>query len=302
MAARYSPSQPGILVTCGSDSARGVPFKVWEVGSQKPRRVAIKEPLTCCEVAEKAALAVAGGATGKVYVVQLTKQFDIRPFSGGPTAQAATSVAISNSGKRIAAGYYGGAVHVWEEKKKGDSKPVAELGFAVAGMAFLSDEQTLAVACDQAVRFYNTEDGSELDPIEVEGTVLSMALDSDTNTLAVGLNEGGVQLFDAATRDSKGMLAEGTSPRSLAFSPNGRQLAVGDMRGKINVWDVAESSRVIECDGKWQAIISLSFSTDGLTLAGVEERHRDVSFWMMPSARRPAGSKSKTPAKGHSSN
>ncbi|HVV99343.1 MAG TPA: hypothetical protein VHB77_03315 [Planctomycetaceae bacterium] len=304
MAAKFSLSQPGTLVTCGSDSNRGAPLKVWDTTSQKaPRRVNIKEPgLTRCEVAEKASLAVTGSIAGKVYLVQMGKQVDFRPLSGG-TPQAVTAVAISATGKRIAAGYLGGGVYAWEEKKKAESKSLAELGFGVSGMGFLPDEQTLVVACDQSVHFYNTDDDSELASIDLEGTALSMAVSPDGALIAVGVADGGVQLFDAETKEARGTLAETVSPSSLAFSPNGRWLAVGGSDGKIVVWDVAEATPAANCEGRFfsrSPIISLSFSPDGLQLAGVHDRSADVSFWMLPAPRKPAGStKAKTPAKAH---
>jgi len=58
------------------------------------------------------------------------------------------------------------------------------------------------------------------------------------------------------------------TPQSLAFSPDGRRLAVGDSTGAITIWDLASSQPVVYCRSPAQGLFALAFSPDGSVLAG----------------------------------
>jgi WD40 repeat protein len=53
---------------------------------------------------------------------------------------------------------------------------------------------------------------------------------------------------------------------SLAFSNNGTLLAVGDMHGRLDIWDVVREKRVLQVAGDDTVISSIAFSPDDRTL------------------------------------
>jgi WD40 repeat protein len=64
---------------------------------------------------------------------------------------------------------------------------------------------------------------------------------------------------------------------SVAFSPDGRTLAVGDGAGNFGLWDVASRTRTADLSED-SAVYSIAFSPDGQTVA-VSGNAGDVSLW-----------------------
>ena len=119
------------------------------------------------------------------------------------------------------------------------------------------------------------------------GEIGALAFSPDGSTLAVGDQTGRVDLWDGELRHRDGILRNvfpaaigtstigtslfGTAPEgvsAVAFSPDGRTLAVGGDGGSLQLWDVATqqplSSAPLTTPG--EAITSLAFSPDGTTV------------------------------------
>ncbi|MFI6626673.1 helix-turn-helix domain-containing protein [Streptomyces sp. NPDC050528] len=112
----------------------------------------------------------------------------------------------------------------------------------------------------------------------------ALAFTADGSALAAGDQTGRVDLWDGGLRHREGILRNvfpaptatavtplGTTPEgiaALAFSPDGRTLAVGGDGGSLQLWDVATqqplSSAPLTTPG--EAITSLAFSPDGTTV------------------------------------
>ncbi len=95
--------------------------------------------------------------------------------------------------------------------------------------------------------------------------------------------------IDLANVDQLTILArlelQGESISHLAFSPDGRFLAVASDRPAIEIWDVSSSSLVTELSGHRAAAPAVAFSPDGRTLAtgswDKTIRLWDVSDWSL---------------------
>ena len=78
--------------------------------------------------------------------------------------------------------------------------------------------------------------------------VTNMALRGDGKTLAVAERSGQVTLLDASNLAVLSVLTEpgkdeDNPMRTLAFSPDGRELAVGSQQGTISLWSLAQPAR-----------------------------------------------------------
>ena len=99
------------------------------------------------------------------------------------------------------------------------------------------------------------------------GIPQAMAWSKDQKTLLVGTTAGLV-FYDPNTLAETRFVETSAAIRSLAYSPSGRQLAIGFQDGSVEVWDAGYTRLVnhrIASNG--QPVIALIFSQDGNRLA-----------------------------------
>jgi RNA polymerase sigma factor (sigma-70 family) len=157
------------------------------------------------------------------------------------------------------------------------------------GFAFAPDGQSLFLkGLDKNLRRIETTSGKELGlwncPGEASGVI---AVSTDGTSMAsttfqevvAWITETGKEFISFSINGPKG---EKLLPRSLAFSPSGRVLAIGGIgmaglysppfdnfenTGTVQLWDAYSGQKIREIDGPQGAIMSLAFSSDGRTLA-----------------------------------
>ncbi|MEO0349817.1 MAG: NACHT domain-containing protein [Cyanobacteria bacterium P01_A01_bin.15] len=75
-----------------------------------------------------------------------------------------------------------------------------------------------------------------------------------------------------------------SSIRSLAFSPDGKCLAIGDFKNTVQIWDVITGQVVRFCLGHLDWVASIAYSSDGKTLASGSDDHL-IKLWSTNSGR-----------------
>src|SRR5258708_15380092 len=65
---------------------------------------------------------------------------------------------------------------------------------------------------------------------------------------------------------------------AVAFSPDGKELAIGDASGTINVWDVSRQAFVHQLNSQSRPISALSYTPDGLHLVSGGHDHTAVVY------------------------
>jgi WD40 repeat protein len=108
---------------------------------------------------------------------------------------------------------------------------------------------------------------------------------SPDNRLVAALDRGGtVELWDAASRlvrtnfSLESATGFGGFLFAVAFSPNGRTLAVGCQDDAIQLWDTTTARLIGTCTGHKQNVWSVAFSPDGQTLVTASDDNT-VRFW-----------------------
>ena len=152
---------------------------------------------------------------------------------------------------------------------------IVRLGKGVMGgsdraIAFSPDGEHLAVASGVGIWIYDVDTARELKLLIEDATLIrSVAYSPDGTVLAAGTGNGRVQLWNLETEQHLSIPPRpGPSGNvdALAFSPNGKTLAVG-IGGKIELWDVETKRHIATRHGHGDAVSSVMFSPDGKTLA-----------------------------------
>ncbi|KAL6910473.1 putative wd40 repeat pf20 [Trichoderma evansii] len=97
-----------------------------------------------------------------------------------------------------------------------------------------------------------------------------MAFSPDSRTLASACNKT-VHLWDIATRSCQQALGYSDDVRCIAFSPDGKTLALALVNHTILLWDIETRSYQQMLEGQADDVESITFSPDGRYLATAYE-------------------------------
>jgi WD40 repeat protein len=95
--------------------------------------------------------------------------------------------------------------------------------------------------------------------------------------LATAAEDNTVRMWDSASGKELSR-AQSVSVQRLVFSPDGRRLVTASQEGSIVLWDIDGMKDVITLRKDGAPPTSLTFSSDGLTLA-VSDEKGDVQVW-----------------------
>ena len=207
-----------------------------------------------------------------------------------------SSLAFSPNGKLLAVGggqglntSVGGVqIYTVSPNKLVESLPTDATGY-VNSVAFSSDNNTLALggqslAMNGVLELWSVSTGKRIQSLATaaSGTVSSVAISPNGNLIAVGGTGtdssgnyfGVLELWSVLDFKLKASLkTSATYVNSVAFSPDGTMLASGGggSAGGVEIWQVATQTLLHTLStSAWDIVSSVSFSTDGQTLADGE--------------------------------
>jgi len=123
-----------------------------------------------------------------------------------------------------------------------------------------------------SVRVLDVASGQEAFSCTYEGGSIAHAIFSPDGKRLVGCGERGVQVWDVETRKRVAAWpSESNFAQHLAFSQDGKHLAVGGIEGLIEVWDAETGRRITTLKGHAGSIRAMDFSADGRHLASASE-------------------------------
>src|SRR6185437_12255617 len=104
-------------------------------------------------------------------------------------------------------------------------------------------------------------------PRGAPSAIYCVAVSPDGKTVASGEADG-VRLLSAQTGKEQARLTPQAQPaKSVAFSPDGKFLAVGRLGGFLEIWDVKTAKVRVDLKGQPSGVFSVAFSPDGKLLA-----------------------------------
>ena len=213
---------------------------------------------------------------GTVWLWDVSTRRNIATLEG--QTGAVTSVDFSSNVSTLASGSFDGTVKLWNTAMQTNIATLKGHTNGVNSVAFSSDGTTLASGSfDGLIKLWDIATQTNITTLEGhKGSVNSVAFSPEGATLISG-GEDGVKLWDVLTQSVSTLEGHSRNVFFSSFSPDGTMLAAGIDR-MVKIWDVNTGSPVATFEGHTDEILSVVFSSDGITLASAS-RDNTIKLW-----------------------
>jgi WD40 repeat protein/tRNA A-37 threonylcarbamoyl transferase component Bud32 len=245
------------LASAGGDGT----VRLWDLGTGKERAAlrAGPQPVRCLAFSPDGTT-LAAGAGGSLNLFRSPGPGEVRLWDAAPGRERAVlpgpagvrCLAFSPDGRSLAAGGDDAAVRLWD---LGEARVrfVLRHTSPVRAVAFTPDGKRLAATGylpvggpgpggEKLALVWDAASGEERLAVGLRGprpggaAAWSLAFSADSRTLACGLEDGSVSVWDFTTRDPLLRLWGGAAPLTqVAFAPDGRVLTA-DLGGDVRAW------------------------------------------------------------------
>jgi WD40 repeat protein len=274
-----APDGQNLAVTAGNGNGAAVVLNVAKgtLTKQMPARVS----LGALAFSGDGRTLAGGNIQGRVYLWDVATCTEKVPPVTLPFGTI-TCLAFSADGRHLAVGTRPGAVALLDLgsrqvvfRARGHEGPVAFVSFSPDG------QQLFSGSPDATARIWDLKRPPGTPRVlaaETRGPVFSLVYSPDGRRLAATLGNQ-VRVWDSRTWQAEALQqqhpGQARLPTRLAFSPDGKRLAVGRIDGAVDLCDVASGERVVrfepagapEVHPSRRGVTALAFSPDGSTLA-----------------------------------
>ncbi len=177
-------------------------------------------------------------------------------------------VAISPSGKIIAAGFENGKIQLFDAETGEGIRALIGHQQYITTLAFSSDGRTLASGSfDEAVWLWDVATGTEIRSLKQSRSVPNSVTFTPDDKTVIAVCNSELKVWETAT--GKEIASRSIAPGRpvLALSPDGTTLATVDVQPTIRLWDTQKWEQKAAIKGHGNVVRSLAFSPDGIHLA-----------------------------------
>jgi WD40 repeat protein len=257
--------------------------KLWDVAAGKELRAfdLKNNRLECVAFSPDGRLVAVGGSVERIEGAFRTTAGVARLFEADTGKELLTlqghkeavkSLTFSPDGRLLATASGDGAVALWDVTTGQEVRALKGHAGAVTAVAFSPDGKHLATAgADRTARLWDAASGEVARTLRGhEGAVHHVAFAPDGRTVATAGEDRRAVLWDVATGKQR-FAAEGAGPAlALAYSPDGRVLAVASGAkgaGQVRLLDAARGKVLGQVGSDKGRCLGVAFSPDGRRLA-----------------------------------
>jgi WD40 repeat protein len=251
-------------------------------GNPPPQRLAglSERILALAYSADGKTLAAAGGTPARLGEIQLwdTASAKLRK-SVVLTGDTLFGVSISPDGSRVAAGCTDNTVRIVDAASgKETAKMGAHENWVLNTVFGVDGKRVVSVGRDRAAKLTDAKSGAFLENINLlRGELAAVARHPSKDVVVIG-GEDRVPYVYLMDRPKVMKIADDSTLirrlerqngaiTALAWSPDGRRIAVGGAAPEVNIYDAESGARMAACKGHAAGIYTVSFSPDSATLA-----------------------------------
>lgn len=230
--------------------------------------------------------ALSVGSDDRLYLWKLDERGS--PSVVGAMGFPVARLAVSQDGRRLAAGTVNGKLVLWDVASWKAMATNACGPGRISSLGFYPDGQALLVAIgisadtnllarveigDGAIRF---------SPTSAQGLVTAVAFSPDSKLIATSARDGMVHLWRADSLAPVGTLRGHSGyETSAAFSPDGSTLATASNDGTVKLWAMASQEELLTMPGHIAPWTQVAFSPDGTKLVACGEAGL-IRVWRAP--------------------
>jgi len=160
-------------------------------------------------------------------------------------------------------------------KVEGHSSYINDIKF------FPNTSQFISVGGDRQLRLGNAETLKSSLVLETPYEIKALAMKPDGSLLAGGTLDGKVIVMTSRGTDERTILNIAGNPvHAVEFSPDGNFLVIGDERGIVKIWSMAENRIIKEFTGHKGRVSDIAFSPDGSLMAS-GSFDKTIQMWVM---------------------
>jgi WD40 repeat protein/serine/threonine protein kinase len=200
------------------------------------------------------------------------------------------AVAFSPDGWQLVTAGADGIIKIWDASFKLNEKPDHELyrleghEAPVFSVAFHNDSHLLTALSDnETIRNWDLTGIQKVDQeIQIEPQIYTFSLRRDGKQLATATSNGVIHLLDPQTLTIQGrLMGHPAGPvKGIAYSPDGKRLAMAHWDRSIWIWDIATEQITHTLTEHKEAVICVKFSEDGKLLSS-GSYDQTVCIWDM---------------------